>query len=123
MSDFLQFALKKGTEEHVTNDDVVRWAGGLDNWEFYNAAAVQIAMKYHQGHLTYSFCDWLMNELWRAVQASFTNGSNRVPEPFYEIYLAFGAGEYHRSEDKSDDPVAAFTDPLIADLVSRMGPK
>lgn len=121
MSDFLQFVLEKRSEEHVTHDDVVRWAGGLDNWEFYNATALQVARKYHQRQLTYNFCDGLMNDLWSAVQAGFASSGNRAPEPFYEVYEAFDAGEFHRAKDKSDDPVADFTDPLIADLMSRIG--
>jgi len=121
LSDFLQFALEKGVDDHVTQDDVVRWAGSLDNWQFYNAAALQVARQYHRGQLAYSFCDGLMNDLWSAVQAGFTSGRNQVPEPFYEIYEAFDAGEFHRAKDRSDDPVADFTDPLIAKLISRLG--
>ena len=122
MSDFLEFVLAKGPEGRITHDDVVRWAGALDNWEFYNAAAVEIARKYHHGALTYSFCDGVMNDLWRAVQAGFTAGRNALPEPFYVDYEAFDAGEYHRAEDGSDDPIADLTDPLIAELVARLGP-
>lgn len=121
MSDFLKFVLEKGTDEHVTHNDIVRWAGGLDNWEFYNTAALRIARKYHQRQLSYSFCDRLMNDLWSAVQAGFSSSRNRVPEPFYEVFEAFDAGEYHRAKDKSDDPVAEFTDPIIAELISRIG--
>lgn len=122
MSDFLQFVLKIDTEASVTHDDVVRWAGALDNHEFYNSAALQIARHYQEGLLTYGFCDRVMNDLWNAVQAGFTNDNNSVPEPFFQIYEAFDAGEYHRAKDKSDDPVADFTDPLIANLLLRLGP-
>ena len=37
----------------------------------------------------------------------------------FEIYEAFDAGEYHRKHDKTDDPVAEFTDPAIAKLALR----
>jgi hypothetical protein len=122
MSGFLQFALEKETKENLSNDDVVRWAGRLDNWDFYNSAALEVARKYHQGQLTYSFCDWLMNQLWRSVVEGLTSDNGRVPEPFYEIFQAFDAGEYYRTKDKSDDPISDFTDPMIAELVSRIGP-
>ena len=122
MSDFLQFVLKNGTESSVTHDDVVRWAGALDNRAFYNAAALDIARHYHEGLLTYGFCDRVMNDLWSAMQAGFTNDNDPVPEPFFQIYEAFDAGEYHRAKDKSDDPIADFTDPLIANLLSRFSP-
>lgn len=97
------------------------WLGALDNWAFYNAAAVEIARKYHHGELTYGFCDGVMNDLWSAVQAGFHTGHNTVPEPFYEVYEAFDAGEYHRAKYGGDDPIANFTDPSIAELVARLG--
>ncbi|MEI2299754.1 hypothetical protein [Ensifer sp. MJa1] len=121
MSEFLQLVWAKGPEGRVTHDDVVRRAGTLDNWEFYNAAAIEIARKYHHGALTYRFCDGVMNDLWSAVQAGFGSGHNTLPQPVYEVYEAFDAGEYHRAEDGSDDPIADFTDPHIADLVGSFG--
>lgn len=62
-----------------------------------------------------------MNDLWSAVQEGLGSGENQVPEPFFEIYEAFDAGEFHRKPDKTDDPVAEFTDPLLADIVLRFG--
>ncbi|MBK5571827.1 hypothetical protein [Ensifer sp. SSB1] len=121
MSDFLQLATNKKPEERLTLDDVIRWAGALNNWDFYNAAALEIATAYHRGELSYTFCDSVMNDLWGAVQEGFGPGANKVPEPFFEIYEAFDAGEFHRRQDKSDNPVADFTDPLISALVIRLG--
>ncbi|MBL0374560.1 hypothetical protein JJB09_21335 [Rhizobium sp. KVB221] len=114
MSDFLQFAINKGREERVSNDDVVRWAGALDDWDCYNAAALEIALGYHRGELSYNFCDGAMNDLWSAVRAGCGTGTNQVSEPFFEIFEAFDAGEFHRKHDNSDDPVGDFTDPLVA---------
>ncbi|WP_105371835.1 hypothetical protein [Neorhizobium huautlense] len=119
ISEFLQFAISI-CPDRLTLDDVVRWAGGFNNHDFYNTAAVEIAVGYHRNELGYTFCDGLMNDLWRAVLEGFGPGTNQVPEPFYEIYIAFDAGEYHRRPDKSDDPVAEFTNPDIAELVTRL---
>lgn len=119
MSDFVQSALARGPEHRTTHSDVIEWAGTLDSGNFYNATALQIARLYNDGELTYSFCDALMNDLWSAAQAGFGAGSNHVPQPFFDIYEAFDAGEYHRKPDKSDDPVAEFTNPVIAELVTR----
>ncbi|CDZ30826.1 Hypothetical protein NGAL_HAMBI490_56980 [Neorhizobium galegae bv. officinalis] len=119
MSDFLRFAINK-RPERLTHEDVVRWAGALENWDFYNAAALEIASGYHRRELDYTFCDGLMNDLWSAVLEGFGPGTTQVPEPFYEIYIAFDSGEYHRRPDKSDDPVSEFTDPAIAELVTRL---
>ncbi|MDR6667960.1 hypothetical protein [Rhizobium sp. 1399] len=121
MHDFLEFALNKQPEERISHDEVARWAGALDNWAFYNVTALEIAIGYYRGELDYTFCDGAMNDLWGAVQAGFGPGNIQVPEPFFEIYLAFDAGEYHRKPDKSDNPVADFTNPLIAELVTRLG--
>lgn len=39
------------------------------------------------------------------------------PDLFWQVFSAFDAGEFHRREDKSDDPVAEHTEPAIADIV------
>jgi hypothetical protein len=118
VSEFLQFAINK-SPLRLTPDDIVRWAGAFDHWDFYNSAALEIAKGYHRGELNYTFCDSVMNDLWSGVQEGFGPGKNDVPEPFFEIYEAFDAGEYHRKHDKTDDPVVEFTDPAIAKLAIR----
>lgn len=119
MSEFLQFVLTKAEEPCITSDEVMQWAGSLDNWDFYNAAAIEIATMYDRGEITYSFCDDVMNDLWGVVLQGLGDGPVQLPQPFYEIYEAFDAGEYHRAKDGSDDPITEFTTPLIAKLVSR----
>jgi hypothetical protein len=121
MHDFLNFALNKQPEERITLDEVAQWAGARDNWAFYNLIAVEIAAGYYREELTYDFCDGVMNDLWEAVRAGFRPDIIEIPEPFFEIYQAFDAGEFHRKPDGSDDPIADFTDPLIAELVTRLG--
>jgi len=118
VSEFLQFAIKK-SPIRLTSDDVVRWAGAFNHWGFYNSAALEIAKGYHRGELSFSFCDGVMNDLWSGVQQGFGPGNNAMPKPFFKIYEAFDAGEYHRKDDKSDDPVADFTDPAITELAIR----
>lgn len=118
VSEFLQFAKTK-KPVRLTLDDVLQWTGTLNHPDFYNSVALEIAQRYHRRELSYTFCDGLMNDLWSAVQEGLGSGENQVPEPFFEIYEAFDAGEYHRKPDKTDDPVAEFTDPLLADIVLR----
>lgn len=130
MSAFLQFALEKYTKEGAVSyyadiahyEDAFRRAGVSDKWAFFNATAVEIAWRYHHRQLTYDFCDDVMNDLWRVVIERYHERDNYLPEPLVEIYDAFGAGEYHRKHDRSDDPIAEFTDPWIADLVTRLNP-
>jgi hypothetical protein len=78
-----------------------------------------IAKRYHQGELSYAFCDGVMNGLWTRVLEGFGPGTNEMPEPSSEIYEALNAGEFHRKHGKTDDPVAEFTDPAIAELSVR----
>lgn len=119
MSDFLQFVIARGSDEPITHDEILQWAGTRDNWHFYNSTALQIAKMFDRGELTYEFCDNVMNDLWDAVLAGLSLRNNQLPEPFYEIYEAFDAGEYHRTEDRSDDPIADFTIPLITAFLTR----
>lgn len=118
VSEFVQFAINK-SPSRITFADILQWAGAIDNWNFYNSVALEIAKSYHRGQLDYSFCDGIANDLWEGVKKGFGPGQNELPEPFYEIFLAFDAGEYHRKHDKSDDPVADHTDPWIAELAAR----
>lgn len=118
MSEFLQFAIDQ-SPQRLTRADIMRWAGACNDWDFYNSAALEIAKGYHRGELSYTFCDGVMNDLWSGVQEGFGSGKNEVPEPFFEIYEAFDAGEYHRKHDKTDDPVVEFTNPVIAELAIR----
>lgn len=115
MSEFLKFAINK-SPIRLTHDDIVRWAGAFDNLDFFTGSAIEIGRGYHAGELTYTFCDGAMNDLWSSVQEGFRPDDNELPEPFFEIYEAFDAGEFHRKYDKSDNPVAEFTDPAIAEL-------
>ncbi len=110
--------------EHVTtnphsyffDEDVQRWAGGLVNDDFFNSISLEIARRYHGGLLNFEVCDSIMNDLWRIILRDIKAGA-RVPDPFFDIYLAFDAGEYHRTADKSDDPEFDFTRPMIADVL------
>ncbi len=61
--------------------------------------------------MNYLICDEIMNDLWRILISSFNGGL--LPSPFYEIYEAFDAGEYHRRSDRSDNPAANYTEPMI----------
>ena len=118
MSEFLQFAIDQ-SPQRLARADIMLWAGACNDWDFYNSAALEIAKGYHRGELSYTFCDGVMNDLWSGVQEGFGPGKNEVPEPFFEIYEAFDAGEYHRRHDKTDDPVVEFTNPAITDLAIR----
>ena len=117
MSDFVAFASGKSPHS-LSAEEILAWAGAIDNWAFYNTVALDIARGYYRGELSYTFCDGLMNDLWFTVTVGLKNGE-MVPYPFFEIFEAFDAGEFHRKADRSDDPVADFTDPAISDIALR----
>ncbi|WP_223478244.1 hypothetical protein [Oricola indica] len=104
----------------IRKDDIVRWAGSLSNWAFYNEISINLAWKYQSGELSYTVCDSIMNELWNSVLDGLAESAgDQVPYPFYEVYEAFDAGEFYRHRDKSDAPVKDHTDPMISELLAK----
>lgn len=114
-------------EEHgstfADGSDVDRWAMGLGLTvsDFLDQIGAAVAVKYHAGLATFEFCDSLVNDLYSEL-ISRIGAPNQIPWPnlFDEVYLAFDAGEFHRSADKTDNPVADYTDPLVAKIVAKL---
>lgn len=105
-------------ERRVTKDCIVRLSGSLVNWDFYDSVSLEIAQEYQAGGLSFEICDGIMNDLWpMVVEGLMLSGEHELPCPFYEIYEAFDAGEYHRKADRSDDPVELYTKPMIEELL------
>lgn len=119
--------LRSRSDEHgftrADGNDVDLWAKnlGLSASAFLDRIGGVTASKYHAGQATFEFCDSLINDLWN-VLIERVGKANEIysPELFYEVYDAFDAGEYHRSADMSDNPIADFTDPLIAQIVGKL---
>jgi hypothetical protein len=99
----------------IREPDIERWAAeyGGERALLYDGFARYLAVAFHAGKLPFAFCDAVMNDL----QTVISNADEAVPDLFWRVYLAFDAGEYHRTVDKSDDPVAEHTEPAIADIV------
>jgi len=108
-----------GPDVRFTKTDVLAWAGSPSDSNFYNSIAFRIAEQYHHGALSYEVCDHIVNDLWRVVLEWFVPMYNKVPYLFYDVYLAFDAGEYYRTADRSDDPVAEHTKPMIKEIILR----
>jgi hypothetical protein len=105
--------------ERIAECDIVAWAGSLDNWSFYNSVSLALAREYLDDRLDYSLCDEVMNDLWQAVQSGLRfSHHEQVPQPFYDIYEAFDAGEYYRTANRHVDPAEQFTRPLIKKLLA-----
>ena len=86
----------------------------------FNHFGTHLAKMYNQGTLTYEFCDTAINIAWEDWNKIFNLGNEVIPPDFFEVYEAFDAGEYYRKDDKSDNPVAEHTDPLIQVFLKRI---
>lgn len=100
----------------LTALDLLRWSGSIKDFAYFNAVSLRLAQRFDAGDMDYTVCDAIMNDLWGIFLSAFDGGS--VPSPFYEIYEAFDAGEYHREPDGSDDPIADHTRPLIREILA-----
>ncbi len=103
--------------------DLAHWGGDSeeDIAKFFDRIGSEIALAYHSGQLSFSFCDSLVNDLFALV----IGRQQRDPLPpwpamFHEVYEAFDAGEWHRRDDKSDDPVEEHTKPAIREIVAKL---
>jgi len=89
--------------------DVLRWVDGdLERvGPLLDEAAAILARAYGQDGLTFEFCDDVVNGLYAAfMELSLTE----MPPLFYDVFLAFDAGEYpHDGDEAAVDPVAKYT--------------
>ena len=107
----------------MSDDDLLEWSigQGVTVEDFLDRFGGEIAKSYHARELPYETCDEIVNDLWGLLMQRTANGSSGAwPETFYRVYDAFDAGEYHRRADSSDDPIAQFTDPAIAEIVAAL---
>ncbi|MHC2333736.1 hypothetical protein [Bradyrhizobium sp. USDA 4454] len=82
--------------------------------DLYDALALELASEFNKKTLDFDFCDRVVNELLGLMGAR-----PDLPPLFWDIYLAFDAGEFYPDNDHSTDPVARFTRPQIAEIVRR----
>lgn len=88
--------------------------------ETFDSFGTHLAKMYQKGDLNYEFCDALVNIAFSDWLGPIDDESEKWPADFYEVYEAFDAGEYYRKDDKSDDPVADHTDPMIREFLERI---
>ena len=112
---------KNKDEFHVYPDFWDDITANLQPIEAFNLFATELARLYEKRILDYEFCDFLINEAWSEWMFTFLEqNENTIPVDFYEVYEAFDAGEYYRTKDKSDDPVADHTNPQIKQFLERI---
>ncbi len=83
----------------------------------FDAIAIKLARGYHYGQLSYGFCDGVVNLLVGRLYSDALADRDTWPDLFWEIYLAFDAGEYCRLGEHDIDPAEKYTRPLIAEIV------
>lgn len=105
------------TPKLLNNQEIVRLSeeADLTRSAFYDEIALRIALGFQDGTFDFTFCDQIVNEIHSVIMA---HDENR-PNLYWEVFLAFDAGEHHRKEDKSDDPVQDFTRRLIAEFLRK----
>ena len=102
----------------LTEDDLQRWRVLLtvSRSELYDEIALHLARGFYNSELTFAFCDAVMN----GIHGIITNADEERPERFWEIYLAFDEGEYYHGNNRQEDPVEAYTRPMIARILGQL---
>lgn len=99
----------------------MRWGVDDENLDaMLDAVSLRLARRYADGQLSFELADAIANELYVLPIAYSARTDNFWPPLFWEIYLAFDSGEFHRTHDRSDDPVAEHTAPAIQALLARL---
>lgn len=101
----------------ITDGDLEQWSerAGLPIGALCDALALNLARGFYGNTLDFNFCDHLINDLF-AITARWKEGP---PKLFWSIFLAFDAGEIFPNNDRSIDPVEAYTRPQIAQIIQR----
>jgi hypothetical protein len=100
----------------LTEDDIQRWSAliGATRSRLYDEVAIHLARGFNDSEQTFEFCDAVMN----GVHGIISNADEERPELFWKVYLAFDEGEYYHGNNRQEDPVAAYTRPLVAQILA-----
>lgn len=103
-------------EQHLSEEDVQRWSAltGAPRAVLYDQIAACLALGFHNSELTFTFCDAVVNDIHDVITCA---GEDR-PELFWNVFLAFDNGEYRHKDNPGADPVAAYTRPMIEEIVA-----
>lgn len=92
------------------------WASSvnLSEDELSNEVALHLAKGFLAGELPFAYCDHIVNCIYPLALER-----DRLPEPFWSVFLAFDAGEYFRDDDRSVDPADKYTRPQLIEILSQ----
>jgi hypothetical protein len=104
----------------LNNRDVAKWieATGLSRSALYDALALRLALGFQSKTLEFDFCDQVVNDLHAVISVQ----NEDRPEFFWNVFLAFDAGEFYPNDNRSIDPVEAYTRPQIAKVLANHTP-
>jgi hypothetical protein len=98
----------------LTETEVRRWSAWVGSRaSLYDQIAFYLACGFHSSELTFTFCDWVINDLFGVITSK---GEDR-PNLFWAVYLAFDEGEYDHGSNRDEDPVEAYTRPMISRII------
>jgi|TARA_R100000049_G_C1877785_1_gene35219 hypothetical protein len=103
--------------------DLDRWAGELGIFwlKALDVLGAELARRYDSGAVSYEFGDSLANDLEGILISRHQQvADGEWPMLFWEVYEAFDAGEFRRPKDGGADPVVLYTNPAIADIVTKL---
>jgi hypothetical protein len=105
------------SRDRITNRDIEEWSAkaGLSRSALYDAIALRLALGFHSNTFGFSFCDWIVNDLFAVIMVQ----NEATPDLFWGVFLAFDAGEFYPNGDRSIDPIERFTRPQIAEVVQK----
>ena len=99
---------------------IVRWhESGIEEAGLYDEIAAKIALGYSQSRYSYEVADFVVNTLW--INDIRGCGSElEIPQPHLlcKVYDAFDAGEMTNPSLPMNDPIKAYTDSMIANIVA-----
>ena len=95
---------------------LTEWYGATVDVEALHEISLEIARNYQDQTISYDIADSLMNCLWSV----FLEKTKDLPSPFWDVFQAFDAGEFHRAADKSDGPIKEHTNPMIDNILRRV---
>ncbi len=104
----------------IDNQDITKWseATGLSRSALYDAIALRLALGFQRNTVEFGFCDQIVNDLHAVISVQ----NEARPELFWRVFLAFDAGELYPNNDRSIDPVEAFTRPQVAAILRKHSP-
>jgi len=100
----------------LSASDIERWIEivGSTKRHAYDVIARHLAVGFHEGRFPFWFCDSVVNAVVGFAYDDCLQNGEDLPALFYEVYLAFDAGEVGRA---GMDPIEIHTRPMIAEII------